>query len=99
MATEQTIGGLSAQEAAERLAAEGPNLLPRAGRRGFVHIVREVLREPMFALLLGAGAIYLVLGDIREASVLFLFACTSVGIAIVQEARTERVLESLRDLT
>ena len=31
--------------------------------------------------------------------ILFLFACTSVGIALVQEARTERVLESLRDLT
>ena len=99
MTGQLTLHGLTAQEAAERLAAEGPNLLPRSGRRGFVHIVREVLREPMFALLLGAGAIYLVLGDIREASVLFVFACTSVGIAIVQEARTERVLESLRDLT
>ena len=53
----------------------------------------------MFGLLLGAGVIYLVLGDLKEALILFLFACTSVGIAVVQEARTERVLESLRDLT
>ncbi len=53
----------------------------------------------MFALLLGAGAVYLLLGDLKEAVILFLFACTSVGIAVVQEARTERVLESLRDLT
>ena len=53
----------------------------------------------MFGLLLGAGAIYLLLGDLKEAVILFLFACTSVGIAVVQEARTERVLESLRDLT
>ena len=99
MSHETTLEGLSERQAADRLAAEGPNLLPRPERRNFVHIAFEVLREPMFALLLGAGAIYLVLGDIREASVLFLFACTSVGIAIVQEARTERVLESLRDLT
>ncbi len=53
----------------------------------------------MFALLLGAAAIYLVLGDLKEAVVLGIFACTSVLIAVVQEARTERVLESLRDLT
>lgn len=94
-----TEGGLTSREAAARLKAEGPNLLPRPDRRTFWRIVGEVLREPMFALLLGAGAVYLVLGELRDALILFLFACTSVGIAIVQEARTERVLESLRDLT
>ena len=91
--------GLTARQAAERLAAEGPNLLPRPESRNFIRIVVEILREPMFALLIGAGAIYLLLGDLKEAVILFLFACTSVAIAVVQEARTERVLESLRDLT
>jgi Ca2+-transporting ATPase len=91
--------GLSSAEAAARLLAEGPNLLPRPENRTLIRIVGEVLREPMFALLIGAGAVYLVLGDLKEALILFLFACTSVGIAVVQEARTERVLESLRDLT
>ena len=90
---------MTAREAAERLAADGPNILPRPERRTFVRIAVGILREPMFALLLGAGAVYLLLGDLREAVILFLFACTSVGIAVVQEARTERVLESLRDLT
>ena len=53
----------------------------------------------MFALLLGAAAVYLALGDLKEAVVLLLFASTSVSITIIQETRTERVLESLRDLT
>jgi Ca2+-transporting ATPase len=91
--------GLSGQEAAARLKAEGPNTLPQADRRTFGRIILEILREPMFALLLGAAAIYLALGDLREAAVLAIFASTSVLIAVVQEARTERVLESLRDLT
>jgi Ca2+-transporting ATPase len=91
--------GLTAEEAARRLAAEGPNLLPRPESRNLFRIVGEILREPMFALLLGAGAVYLLLGDHAEAVILFLFACTSVGIAVVQEARTERVLDRLRDLT
>jgi Ca2+-transporting ATPase len=92
-------GGLSEKEAATRLKAEGPNTLPQADRRTFIRIVFEILREPMFALLLGAAVIYLVLGDLKEAVVLGIFACTSVLIAVVQESRTERVLESLRDLT
>ena len=93
------IRGLSEKEAVARLKAEGPNALPQADRRTFSRIVLEILREPMFALLLGAAAIYLVLGDLKEAVVLGIFACTSVLIAVVQESRTERVLETLRDLT
>jgi len=93
------LDGLTAQEAAARLSEDGPNLLPRPERRTFVRIVGEILRQPVFALLLVAGAVYLLIGDLREAVILFLFASTSVGIAVVQEARTERVLESLRELT
>src|SRR5262249_36935004 len=91
--------GFSKKEAAARLKSEGPNTLPQADRRTFLRIVLEILREPMFAMLLGAAAIYLVLGDLKEAVVLGIFACTSVLIAVIQESRTERVLESLRDLT
>jgi Ca2+-transporting ATPase len=43
-----------------------------------MRIILEILREPMFALLLGAAVIYLLLGDLKEAVVLGLFACTSV---------------------
>jgi Ca2+-transporting ATPase len=50
------------------------------------------------ALLLAGGAIYFVLGDLQDALVLLVFATMSVIITVVQEARTERVLEALRDL-
>jgi Ca2+-transporting ATPase len=91
--------GLSAREAAERLREEGPNALPELERRTAPRIVVEVVREPMFALLLGAGVLYLLIGSRGEALVLFAFACFSVAIAIIQEGRSERVLEALRDLT
>ncbi|MCE5231958.1 MAG: cation-translocating P-type ATPase [Mizugakiibacter sp.] len=93
------LSGLSDREAAARLHDEGPNELPRDGRRSLPRIVLEVVREPMFGLLLAAGLIYLVLGNRGEAAMLLVFACLSVGIAIVQEHRSERVLEALRDLT
>ena len=91
--------GLSEAEAAARLRAEGPNELPGRDRRTALRIFLEVLREPMFALLLAAAAIYLALGDHTEAVILCAFATTSVSIALIQEVRTERVIESLRDLT
>ena len=91
--------GLGASEAQTKLETEGYNELPRADRRTSLRIALEVLREPMLALLLGGGVIYLVLGDLKEAVILLAFAMMSVMITVIQEARTERVLEALRDLT
>ena len=93
------MSGLSEVEAQTRLQSEGYNELPRPDRRTPLRIVLEVLREPMFALLLGGGLIYLLLGDLKEALILLGFAIMSVVITVVQETRTERVLEALRDLT
>ncbi|MBL0151554.1 MAG: cation-translocating P-type ATPase [Ideonella sp.] len=91
--------GLTASEAAHRLAEDGPNELPQAQRRTTWHIVGEVAREPMFRLLVAAGTIYLLLGDRGEAAMLLGFVVITMAITIVQEQRTERVLEALRDLT
>ncbi len=90
--------GLSAEEVQARLKADGYNELSQADRRTPLRIVLEVLREPMLALLLGGGAVYLLLGDLAEALILLGFATFSVLITVVQETRTERVLEALRDL-
>ncbi len=91
--------GLTSEEAATRLAEDGPNELPRAGQRSILRIALEVLREPMLALLLAGGVAYLLLGDLTEALSLLGFATFSVGVTVVQEARTEHVLEALRDLS
>lgn len=91
--------GLSATQARERLERDGPNELPRARRRTPFRIVIEVLREPMLAMLLAAGGAYLLLGDTAEALILLLFAVLSILVTVVQEARTEHVLETLRDLS
>lgn len=94
-----SIRGLSEAEAQARQKSEGFNELPRPDRRTPLRIIFEVLREPMLALLLGGGVVYLALGDLNEALILLAFASMSVLITVVQETRTERVLEALRDLT
>ncbi len=80
--------GLTSAEAARRLASEGPNELPRAGRRGLPAILLDVLREPMLLLLLVGGAIYLIFGDHAEAIILLIFASFSILVTTVQESRT-----------
>ena len=91
--------GLSDAEAAARLAAEGFNEIARQRKRSALGIALDVLREPMFLFLIGAGTIYLLLGETSEALLLSAFATTSVIITIVQEFRSERVLQALRDST
>ncbi|MBK6802681.1 MAG: cation-translocating P-type ATPase [Novosphingobium sp.] len=98
-AGDSLLTGLSPARAREILERDGPNELPRASRRSPLRIALEVVREPMLAMLLAAGGIYLALGDRTEALVLLLFALFSIVITIVQEARTENVLEALRDLS
>ncbi len=91
--------GLSTSEAEARLASEGPNTLPGPERRTLLRIILEVVREPMFLLLIAAGALYLSIGDPQEALMLLGFVAVIIGITVIQERRTERALDALRDLS
>ncbi|MEB2311152.1 MAG: cation-translocating P-type ATPase [Sorangiineae bacterium] len=91
--------GLSEREAGARLAAEGPNELRAARARSAFAIALEVVREPMFLLLLACGALYLTLGDLEEALTLLGFVGVVMGITIVEERKTERAVGALRDLS
>ena len=93
------LRGLDQAEAARRLAANGPNSLPGTRAKSFVRIVRDVITEPMFLMLLVAGGLYLALGDTAEAIFLLTAVFVVIGITLVQERKTQRALESLRDLS
>jgi Ca2+-transporting ATPase len=99
MTDDEALTGLSETDAHQRLMADGPNELPSAGPRRPWRIALEVLREPMFGLLLVGGAIYIALGDLVSGIVLLVFACLSVSISVIQEMRSERVLDALRAMT
>jgi Ca2+-transporting ATPase len=91
--------GVSQAEAERLLRTVGPNALPRAGRHGMARMILDVLREPMIFLMVGAVAVYLVVGDVREALVLGASLAVLVAITVVQQRKTERALEALRDLS
>jgi Ca2+-transporting ATPase len=91
--------GLSEQESLARLAAEGPNELARGRARSFLGTVAAIVKEPMLLLLLGAGAVYLLLGSLEEALALLFSVLVVIAITLVQERKTERAVEALRDLS
>jgi P-type Ca2+ transporter type 2C len=93
------ITGLSEKEASARLVREGFNEIPSAKKRSMLMIALNVLREPMLLLLIASGVIYMILGDIQEASMLLGFVFVIIGITLYQERKTERALEALRDLS
>ena len=90
--------GLTAIDAARRLAADGPNELRADSRRSGWRLAVQVVREPMFLLLLAAGLLYLLMGEGRDAALLMAFVLVVIAITFVQERRTERALEALRRL-
>ncbi|MFH1061015.1 MAG: cation-translocating P-type ATPase [Pseudomonadota bacterium] len=90
--------GLSVDEAARVLAAEGPNELPAAKPRSLARQVAGVCAEPMLLLLLIAGGVYLLLGDLQEALLLLSFVLLVLGLTLFQERRSEKALAALRQL-
>ena len=94
-----TPAGLTAEQAAARLAAEGPNRLPGSESRAMLTIAGGVMREPMLLLLVATAALYLAIGDLPEALVLAASIVVIIAITVLQEWKAERALQALRDLS
>ena len=94
----EQLRGLTEREAEARLARWGPNIVRQPRSRTLREIVLGVLREPMFLLLLAAAGLYLAIGDLAEGIFLTAGALLSLGLVIIQEARSERALRALNAL-
>src|SRR6185503_11744765 len=73
--------GLSSAEAVARLRQFGPNELPAEQQSPSLRIARDILREPMFLLLIATGVIYLLLGSLQEALALMVGVFAIIAIA------------------
>jgi len=88
--------GLSPQEAAARLARDGPNQLPEAPRRSLLTMAWEQIREPLVLILLAATAISVVLGEYTDAAVILAIVALNTLLGVTQESRAEQALEALK---
>jgi Ca2+-transporting ATPase len=75
------------------------NELPTAKSKNIGQIALEVVKEPMFVLLLVCSTIYLLLGDYTEGIMLSASILIIIFITFYQYQKTERAIESLRQLS
>lgn len=91
--------GINQRQADEILQKDGFNELPSQKKQNALAIFFDVIREPMLLLLVVAGAVYLLMGDLQDALMLLTFIAFVVGITFYQKRKTEKTLDALRDLS
>jgi Mg2+-importing ATPase len=89
--------GLTTEEAARRLAEQGPNILRVSGGHGLLRLVLSRFRNPLVLLLLVAGTIAALTGDVPSSGFVIVMALLSVALDVVQEHRAGRAAERLRE--
>jgi len=88
--------GLDAAEAASRLAAVGPNVLPQGEVRSPLSLLLRQFADFMIGVLIAAGVLSALIGDAEDAIAIALIILLNAAIGFVQDYRAERALAALR---
>jgi len=88
--------GLSAVEAAQRLARVGPNAL-RAHRARPWRVLGRQLKSPILLLLFVTAGVSVFLGEASNAVIIGVILAASIGLGFVNEFRAERAADALHD--
>ena len=90
--------GLSSAEAHRRLEQFGPNRLPSSTGAGWVLRAARQFHNPLIYVLLVAGVVTAVLGDVVESVVIFAVVAVNALVGYLQESKAESALDALRDM-
>src|SRR4051794_27317566 len=91
-----TRAGLTAAEAARRLATDGPNELEAAKPTSLARLVVGAVTEPFVLLLVVSGLAAVLLGEVRDGLLVLIGLLPIVGADVVVEYRADRALDELR---
>lgn len=89
-------GGLSNQEAADRLARFGRNVVADAHRRPRWLQFRSRLGNPLVLVLLVASLLSALTGDVTSFVIVVVIVLSSMVLDFVQESRAQEAIEALR---
>jgi Ca2+-transporting ATPase len=100
MTEEKTImEGLTSVEARKRQEKYGKNELTSEKKESFFSKVIHIICEPMFLLLIVAAIIYFILGEPRDGAIMLIFVVGIISIDVMQEWKTDKTLNALKDLS
>ena len=90
--------GLTAEEAEKRLERYGPNRLKSVKRAGALKIFASQFRDILVLILLASTVISVAMGEYVEALTMIAIVFLNAVVGFIQEYRTERTLETLKEL-
>jgi P-type Ca2+ transporter type 2C len=90
--------GLTESEVMESRRQHGSNMLDLKEDRVFLQVLKEVVFEPMFILLLAACIIYFALGQYQEGIIMLIAIVIVAGISLFQEYRSRNAVKALREI-
>ncbi|MFL6114532.1 MAG: cation-translocating P-type ATPase [Catenulispora sp.] len=91
--------GLTSAQAAARLAADGPNTLPRQPPVRIWQRLLSQLRDPLILVLLAAATLTIATGDRTDMAVILLVIVVNTAVGVTQEVRADREITALSELT
>ncbi len=91
--------GLTSEEARLRQHQYGKNELIAQKKESFFKKVFHIICEPMFLLLIIAAVIYFILGEPRDGAIMLIFVIGIISIDVIQEWKTDKTLNALKDLS
>ncbi len=92
------IQGLSREEAEYRLKMQGPNDLDKPDPESLLSKFLSTFKDPLIGLLLGSGAVSVLMGAYDDAVSIFLAVSIVGTVAFIQEYRSEQSLAALKVL-
>ncbi len=91
--------GLSAEEAAKRLAVHGPNeLVEKRGRTPLAMLLAQFL-DFSILVLIGAAILSAALGDLHDALAIMAIVVLNAVIGFIQEFRAEKAIAALKRMS
>ena len=96
---EKKLSGLSLEEVEERQKKYGKNELNYTKNESILKKFLKVISEPMFILLISASIIYFLLGEPVDGVTMLVFIIGIVSIDFIQEYKTDKTLEALKNLS
>ncbi len=91
--------GLTSVEAKRLQAQYGKNELAQQKKESLLKKVFHIICEPMFLLLIVAAIIYFLLGEPRDGAIMLIFVVGIISIDVIQEWKTDKTLNALKDLS
>ncbi len=91
--------GITTAEARVLQDKYGKNELTPQKKESFIKKAFHVICEPMFLLLIVAAIIYFILGEPRDGAIMLIFVLGIISIDIIQEWKTDKTLNALKDLS